>query len=72
MGSDLFGSFAESSCAALVICSQLPTFYNNSSYILYPVMIMAISIPFCMICSVLVVFAAKAEDYDALSNALKV
>lgn len=29
MGSDLFGSFAESTCAALVVCSASPSFFLN-------------------------------------------
>jgi H+-translocating diphosphatase len=36
MGSDLFGSFAEATCAALVVASSSPTFYYNPAALYYP------------------------------------
>jgi len=39
MGSDLFGSFAESTCAALVISASSPSFYFNAGAIYYPILL---------------------------------
>merc|ERR1712048_1097870 len=50
MGADLFGSFAESSCATLVIASQ-SSMYTSYSAIMLPVMISACGIIVCMITS---------------------
>jgi Na+/H+-translocating membrane pyrophosphatase len=38
MGSDLFGSFAEATCAALVVCSASPSFFLNPAAIYFPVL----------------------------------
>merc|ERR1712193_201535 len=39
MGADLFGSFAESSCAALVLAAATPELAANWSSLMYPVLI---------------------------------
>lgn len=39
MGADLFGSFAESTCAALVIASKSPDLLNNWSSLIFPLLI---------------------------------
>merc|ERR1719399_2024915 len=45
MGADLFGSFAESTCAALVLASSSPDLRNHGwSAIMYPVLISSIGI----------------------------
>lgn len=44
MGSDLFGSFAESTCAALVIASTSPQILENVAYLMYPLAITACGI----------------------------
>merc|ERR1712137_1092398 len=44
MGSDLFGSFAESTCAALVIGSVSPQLQANWSSMLFPLVISAMGI----------------------------
>lgn len=65
MGSDLFGSFAESTCAALVVCSTSPSFYLHSSAIYYPILIMALSIPACILASLLATLGInKAKSFD--------
>jgi len=51
MGSDLFGSFAESTSAALVIASTSPTFYYQPSGLYYPLLISAFGIIVCIITS---------------------
>jgi len=64
MGSDLFGSFAESTCAALVVCSTSPTFFLHCETIYFPLLVIAGSIPCCLIASLLAVFGiTKAESF---------
>merc|ERR1712190_415753 len=41
MGADLFGSFAESSCAALVLAASTPGLAANWASMMYPVLISA-------------------------------
>lgn len=73
MGSDLFGSFAESTCACLVISSVSPAFYLNSAYIYFPLLIVSISIPACLLASLLAVFGVnKAESFEGVQNTLKI
>lgn len=73
MGSDLFGSFAESTCACLVVSSVSPCFYFNSGYIFFPLVIIALSIPACLISSLLGVFGVtKTESFEGVQTALKI
>merc|ERR1719267_303819 len=39
MGADLFGSFAESSCAALVLASSSPSLSESQTSVMYPILI---------------------------------
>ena len=67
MGSDLFGSFAESTCACLVISSVSPAFYLNTSYIYFPLLIVSLSIPACLLASLLAVCGiSKAETFEGV------
>ena len=50
MGSDLFGSFAESTCAALVISGTCPDLLKNDIY-LFPLMLSAFGIIACILTS---------------------
>jgi len=63
MGADLFGSFAEATCAALVVCSTSPSFFFHPSAMYYPVMISALSIIACLITSLFAV-NAKCKKYE--------
>lgn len=47
MGSDLFGSFAESTCAALVVMANTSDLIKNPDVLYYPLMISAIGIICC-------------------------
>lgn len=51
MGSDLFGSFAESTCASLVIASSSPSFYYQPNAFWYSLLISAFGIIACIISS---------------------
>ena len=58
MGADLFGSCAESTCAAMVISAVV--FAANPDALLYPILISAIGIPISLITKLLV--NVKTED----------
>merc|ERR1719162_1249458 len=100
MGSDLFGSFAEATCAALVISTQYPSFdfLNNNGFIectctslqatcvtktpflvesgfpalMFPLLISAVSIFVCMICSFLATHVWPVRKEADVENVLKV
>lgn len=64
MGSDLFGSFAESTCAALVVGSSSPTFYYQPSALYYPLLITA----FGIIVSLITTFLAHHKGNNDLPS----
>ena len=70
MGSDLFGSFAESTCAALVIGSSIGV-SGGWSAMVFPVVVSAVGIFVCLICSFIAtdLFTVKAENQ--VESALK-
>ncbi|MEE8435719.1 MAG: V-type H(+)-translocating pyrophosphatase, partial [bacterium] len=65
MGADLFGSIAESTCAALVIGAV--AFATNTGALLYPILITAIGIPIALGFS----FFARANTEGMIENTLK-
>jgi len=70
MGSDLFGSFAESTCAALVIASTSTELVSDVSALLFPLTITATGI----IVSILVSFLAlhMPVKKDTIEQTLKI
>lgn len=72
MGADLFGSFAESTCAALVVSASSPSFYFNPTALYYPLMISALCLIACLFTSLIALLISKTETYKAISNALKI
>ena len=58
MGADLFGSCAESTCAAMVISAVV--FAGNPDALLFPILISAVGIPIALITKLLV--GVKTED----------
>ncbi|CAD8083617.1 unnamed protein product [Paramecium sonneborni] len=70
MGADLFGSFAEATCAALVVCSVSPSFYYHPTTFYYPLLVSAAGIVVCFIVSI-IAFVGEKENFDQVSNALK-
>jgi inorganic pyrophosphatase len=69
MSADLFGSFAESTCAALVISStSLIGNAGNCSFeignLMYPLMIIALGIFFCIFVSMLATHCMKVDSLD--------
>lgn len=63
MGADLFGSFAEATCAALVVCSTSPSFFFHPTAMYYPIMVSALSIIACLITSFFAL-NAKCKTYN--------
>ena len=77
MSADLFGSFAESTCAALVISStSLIGNAGNCAFeianFMYPLMIIALGIFFCIFVSILATHIMKVDTLDKVENTLKV
>ncbi len=68
MGADLFGSCAESTCAALVISAI--AFTGNIDALLYPIMITAVGIPVSLITKLLVTVNTEEDVAPALKKLL--
>jgi len=68
MGADLFGSCAESTCAAMVISAI--AFGGNVDALLYPIVISAIGIPVSLITILLVRVTTEAQVGPALKKML--
>lgn len=62
MGSDLFGSFAESTCAALVLVASHNILNKNEDSIYFPLMISAVGIKACFITSVFGIYCYKVRE----------
>jgi H+-translocating diphosphatase len=77
MSADLFGSFAESTCAALVISSTTliasPVgcmFYMSN--LMYPLVLIAMGMFFCILVSTLSTHIMRVETLDKIESTLKV
>lgn len=72
MGADLFGSFAESTCAALVI-SSVSTLGRDHYYVAmsYPLMISAVGILVCFITTFIATDLRPARIVSEIENTLK-
>jgi inorganic pyrophosphatase len=71
MGSDLFGSFAEATCASFVISSSSPSFYFNPAAIYYPLLISALSLVACIFVTFIATVAKNIDSFERVQNALK-
>ncbi len=70
MGSDLFGSFAESTVAALVVSGQSPELIEKG-YFFYPLIISATGILICLLTTLFIpIFSIKASDDASKNNIL--
>src|SRR5579863_3579440 len=65
MGADLFGSVAESTCAALVIGAV--AFATNSQALLFPILITAVGVPIALLAT----FFARTSSERGVESALK-
>ncbi|KMZ69328.1 Inorganic diphosphatase [Zostera marina] len=72
MGSDLFGSYAESSCAALVVASISSFGMNhNLSAMLYPLLISSMGIIVCLLTTLFATDLFEIKDVKDIEPALK-
>lgn len=78
MSADLFGSFAESTCAALVISSTTLKAIGSGpcqTYIanlMYPLTLIALGILLCIFVSLLATHIMKVETLDKIERTLKI
>jgi inorganic pyrophosphatase len=79
MGSDLFGSFAESTCAALVLIASNPSLMYNSEdgiidedLLLFPLMISAVGIFGCFFTSLFGIYLYKVNTFKRIQRALNI
>jgi len=71
MGADLFGSFAESSCAAMVISSQSPDLYNSWAAMLFPLALTASGIFVCLATTFVATHLMKTKTQKDIEPSLK-
>lgn len=81
MSADLFGSFAESSCASLVISSTTLHALSDTpgvvchfyiANLMYPLIIIALGIVLCIFVSLLSTHIMRVETLDKIEKTLKV
>jgi len=73
MGSDLFGSFAEASCAALVISTQSKDLITSGfTTILFPLSVSACGIIVCALCSFLATDVSPVKKEADVEKVLKI
>lgn len=72
MGSDLFGSYAESSCAALVVAS-ISSFGNNHDFtsMMYPLLVSSIGILVCLLTTLFATDFFEIKTVKEIEPALK-
>ena len=71
MGSDLFGSFAESTCAALVIGSSIGI-GGGWNAMVFPIVVSAVGLFVCLICSFIATNIKPVKAENQVEEALKV
>jgi H+-translocating diphosphatase len=72
MGSDLFGSFAESTCAALVIGSSIGLTSGGWDAMVFPLIVSAVGLLVCIICSFIATHIRPVTGESQVETALKV
>ena len=71
MGSDLFGSFAESTCAALVIGASIGA-GGDWDAMVFPVVVSGVGIFVCLLCSFIATHISTVKQESHVESALKV
>ena len=71
MGADLFGSFAESTCAALVISSKYLSDVNGGSNLFYPLVISAFGLVGSFLTSFAATHVMTVNEYYKIEKTLK-
>jgi len=73
MGADLFGSFAEATCACLVIGSQSPDLVNAGwGAIMFPLIVSAVGLCVCFLCSFIATHIYPVTSEELVEVALRV
>ena len=72
MGSDLFGSFAESTCAALVVMANTKDLIRTPETLYFPLLISAMGIIACFFTSVYGLYFYKVDHVNKIEKALKI
>jgi len=71
MGSDLFGSFAESTCAALILLANTPDLIRQDTSVLYyPLLISSAGIFAGFLSSIFGIYIYKVNDFAKIQSAL--
>ena len=70
MGSDLFGSFAEATCAALVVSGTSPQLIVGGNF-LVPLIISAVGIMICILTSFFATHIMEVKSEDRIESTLK-
>lgn len=71
MGADLFGSFAEASCAAMVIGSQSDDLWDDYQALMLPICISACGLMACLITSLFATHLTSITDTKQIEPTLK-
>jgi inorganic pyrophosphatase len=71
MGADLFGSFAEATCAALVVASTSPGLLESTGAIMYPLLLSAAGILVSLVTSIFATDIMKVDKEEKIENTLK-
>jgi inorganic pyrophosphatase len=71
MGADLFGSFAESTCAALVIGSSIGV-NGGWDALVFPIVVSAVGIFVCLLCSFIATHIRTVKQESHVEEALKI
>ncbi len=71
MGSDLFGSLAESTCASLLVAATSDELISSSGF-LYPLLVSSLGIFACIVTAMLAfATSSRIKDYDSLESTIK-
>ena len=71
MGADLFGSFAESTCAALLLSAGSPQLFANYASLLFPLVVAAVGLVACMLCTFVATHVAPVRKDKDVETVLK-
>lgn len=71
MGADLFGSFAESACAAMVISSQSPDLYSEYPAMTFPLVLAACGIVVCLLTTFVATNLKRVKGQKDVEPSLK-
>jgi len=72
MGADLFGSFAEATCAALVLCAQSPDLSVHYTSMSFPIMLSSGGLVACWLTSFFATHISPVRKDEDVERALKV